>query len=77
MEENHKEITYEQAYTRLQQLVEEIEQGDISIDQLAEKVKEAKKLFEICINKLTSIEDDISNILKKMPDTVNKNTQNH
>ncbi len=77
MEENNKKITYEQAYARLQQLVEEIEQGDISIDQLAEKVKEAKKLFEICINKLTAIEDDISNILKKMPDSVNRNTQNH
>ncbi len=75
-ENKFSNLSYEQALEKLQNIVDEIEQGNISIDQLSEKVKEAKALFEFCITKLTTIEKDVSNILKKMPDTLSQNSQN-
>ncbi len=75
-EDKNSNLTYETAIKKLEQIVTEIEQGNISIDQLSEKVKEAKALFEFCITKLSSIENDVSNILKKMPDTLNQSNQN-
>ncbi len=62
--EQKMNITYEQALERLQIIVNQIEAGDISIEQLGEKVKEAKKLIEFCTTKLTSIEKEISSILE-------------
>lgn len=43
-----KTITYTQAFEELQQIVSEIEQGEISVDILSEKVKRAAELIKIC-----------------------------
>ena len=69
-------LSYEQALEKLENIVTEIEQGNISIDQLASKIAEAKALFEYCMAKLTTIEKDVSNILKKMPDNLSDTPQN-
>ena len=47
-------LTYEKAYEELQQIIAEIESGEISVDLLSEKVKRAAALIQICKNKLTS-----------------------
>ena len=44
----------------------EIEQGEISVDELAEKVKRATQLIRICKAKLTSTEEDVNSILKEL-----------
>ncbi len=61
-----KEITYTEAFTDLQQIVQELENAEISIDELSEKIRHAKKLLEICQNKLTKVEEDVDEILAEM-----------
>lgn len=61
-----KKITYTEAISELEAIVSEIEQGEITIDTLSEKVKRAAELIRICKNKLTTTEDDVNKILGEM-----------
>lgn len=57
---------YAQAFEELQQIVSEIEEGQISVDELSEKVKRAAYLISICKAKLSSTEEDVNKILKDL-----------
>ncbi len=61
-----EEIKYTEAFEELQQIVSEIEQGEISVDELSEKVKRATLLIKICKNKLTQTEENVEEILKEL-----------
>lgn len=61
-----EQINYTSAYEELQQIVSDIENGEISVDELSEKVKRAAQLIKICKNKLTSTEEDVNRILKDL-----------
>lgn len=63
-----EKLTYTDAFEELQQIVTEIEQGEISVDELSEKVKRASKLIKICRSKLSSTEEDVNEILKDLQD---------
>ena len=63
---NEKEIKYTAAFEELQQIVEEIESGEISVDVLSEKVKRASVLIAVCKEKLFKTEDDVNQILKEL-----------
>jgi exodeoxyribonuclease VII small subunit len=58
--------TYTEAFEELQQLVQEMENGEISVDELAIKVKRATELIAFCKQKLTSTEQDVEAILKEL-----------
>lgn len=62
----NQELTYEAAYTELQQIAEEIENETVSVDVLAEKVKRASILIEFCQQKLRATEVEVNNIIKQM-----------
>ena len=57
---------YKEAFDELQQIVSEIEEGQISVDELSEKVKRAALLIRICKQKLASTEEDVNKILKEL-----------
>ena len=57
---------YSEAFEELQQIVAEIEDGQIAVDELAEKVKRAAVLIRICKTKLTSTEENVAAILKDL-----------
>ncbi len=57
---------YTEAYEELQRIVSEIENGEISVDELSEKVKRATQLIRICKLKLTTTEEDVNKILKDL-----------
>jgi exodeoxyribonuclease VII small subunit len=61
-----KEPDYSKAFEELQNIVSEIERGEISVDELSEKVKRAALLIKICKSKLTSTEEDVTRILKEL-----------
>ncbi len=61
-----KEQTYSDAFAELQQIVADIEDGEISVDELSQKVKRASELIAICKKKLTSTEEDVNQILKEL-----------
>jgi len=61
-----EKLNYTQAFEELQTIVSEIEQGEISVDELSEKVKRAAQLIKICKLKLTTTEEDVNKILKEL-----------
>lgn len=62
----NKDNKYTDAFEELQHIVTEIEQGEISVDELSEKVKRAAALIKICKTKLTTTEEDVNQILKEL-----------
>jgi exodeoxyribonuclease VII small subunit len=58
-----KKVSYTEAISELETIVSEIEQGEITIDKLSEKVKRAAELIRICKSKLTATEEDVNKIL--------------
>jgi len=61
-----KAPNYTEAFQELQAIVTEIENGEISVDQLSEKVKRAALLIRICKDKLTATEGDVNQVLKEL-----------
>lgn len=53
-------LSYNKAFSALQNLVRQIENEDIQLDTLADKVKEANELIKYCEAKLRIIEADVS-----------------
>ncbi len=72
----NENLTYEQALEQLKKIVYDIEQGNITVDQLNKKVTEARRLFEFCLKKLTKIEDEVTEILKSFPESIAQTTEN-
>ncbi len=58
--------TYQEAFTELQQIVNDMENGEISVDELSVKVKRAAVLIQFCKQKLNSTEEDVNAILKEL-----------
>ena len=58
--------SYTDAFRELQEIVSEIEQGEISVDELSEKVKRASLLIKICNEKLSRTEEDVNKVLKEL-----------
>ena len=52
-------VTFDQAWQQLQQLVTAIEDETLPLDELAQKVKLAKSLITFCDEKLRGIEQDL------------------
>ncbi len=61
--------SYSEAFEELQEIVAEIERGEISVDELSAKVKRASLLVTICKTKLSSTEADVNKILKELDST--------
>lgn len=70
MEENSN---YTEAFAELQEIVSEIEKGEITVDELSEKVKRAALLIRICKQKLTTTEEDVNKILKELEEGEGEN----
>ncbi|MBR1668325.1 MAG: exodeoxyribonuclease VII small subunit [Bacteroidaceae bacterium] len=58
-----KNMTYEKAVQRLEQIVKQIESGEMDIDSLTARLKEAKTLVEFCKEKLTNVEAEVKKCL--------------
>jgi exodeoxyribonuclease VII small subunit len=63
---------YTEAFEELQEIVSQIEEGNISVDQLSAKVKRAALLIRICKDKLSSTEGDVEKILKELEENDDK-----
>jgi exodeoxyribonuclease VII small subunit len=59
-----KNLKYDEALEKLQEIVTLLERKEITIDELSGKVKEAKLLVEFCREKLDETEDEIKKIIK-------------
>lgn len=62
---------YTDAFQELQTIVAEIENGQISVDELSQKVKRASQLIKFCKMKLATTEEDVHKILKEIDTATN------
>jgi exodeoxyribonuclease VII small subunit len=53
------QLNYNDAYAQLQALVEQLEEGDIPLEELPAKIKQATELIAVCEAKLRTVEKDI------------------
>ncbi|NBV09616.1 MAG: exodeoxyribonuclease VII small subunit [Flavobacteriia bacterium] len=58
--------SYSAAFEELQQIVQEMESGEIGIDALSIKVKRASELIQFCKDKLKTTELDVEQILNQL-----------
>lgn len=54
---------YTEAFAELQQIVQDIEEGEISVDDLSEKVKRAALLIRICRDRLSATREEVDKVL--------------
>ena len=59
-------MKYTDAFEELQDIVQEIQDGEISVDDLTIKVKRAAELIKFCKLKLSTTEEDVNQILKEL-----------
>ncbi|NCC09839.1 MAG: exodeoxyribonuclease VII small subunit [Bacteroidia bacterium] len=60
-----KKETYSEAVERLEKIVRQIDNNELDIDQLSDKIKEANELISFCTAKLTMADKEIEKLLQK------------
>ena len=55
--------TYNEAVEKLRKIVADIENGDLDVDILSEKVKEATRLIKLCKEKLYKADEEVKKVL--------------
>ena len=58
-----KELTYEAAMEQLEKQAREMENGDVAIDMLAAKLKDAQQLLQFCKDKLTKADEEVRKLV--------------
>ncbi len=61
---DNKTMTYTQAYQQLQTIVSQMEKGNISVDELQDKIKQANELIQICKQRLSKVEVDVHKLIE-------------
>ncbi len=64
-----KKETYAQSLARLEDIVSRIDNNELEIDELAEKIKEANEIIAFCSDKLTKADREIEKLLSEKRDS--------
>lgn len=70
-----KSDSYAQAYAEVQKILEGLDQGEIDVDDLSEKVKRAAELIDFCQKRLRETELQVKRVMEKLekPNEPNEN----
>lgn len=60
-----KTIDFEKSLERLETIVDEMEGGDLSLEEMIKHFEEGSKLVTLCSKKLTEVEQKIEKLVKK------------
>lgn len=60
-----EEVSYTDAFEELQEIVKKMENADITVDELSDKIRRASFLIKICKDKLLQTEEEINAIIKE------------
>ena len=63
-----KKVTYNEAVSEIEDILEKIENEELDVDELAEKVKRVSQLLKICKEKLQTTNEEVEKILGEMED---------
>lgn len=61
-----KKISYNEAVVEIEEILQLIENEELDVDDLSEKVKRVSILIKLCKDKLHKTEEEVENILKEM-----------
>lgn len=61
-----KEISYSEAVIEIEEILQQLENEELDIDILSEKVKKVSSLLKTCKKKLHQTEDEVQKILDNM-----------
>jgi exodeoxyribonuclease VII small subunit len=61
-----KTVSYNEAMAEVEEILEKIENEELDVDDLAEKVKRVSVLLKICKDKLLKTNEQVEQILKEM-----------
>ena len=65
MAEKKKSADFEQSLARLEELVDEMESGELGLEAMIKHFEEGSKLVETCSKKLNEVEQKIEKLVKK------------
>lgn len=60
-----KNVSYESALEELQQIIQELQEGNTSMDELADKSQRAKELIHFCKEKLRKTEAVVKTLFEE------------
>ena len=61
-----RKVTYNEAIAEIEEILERIENEELDVDELAEKVKRVSTLLKVCKDKLLKTNEQVEQILKEM-----------
>jgi len=61
-----KTLSYSEAIAAIDEILEQIETGELDVDELAARVKQATELLKLCKSKLFNTTKEIDKVLKDM-----------
>ncbi|MDQ0197362.1 exodeoxyribonuclease VII small subunit [Neobacillus ginsengisoli] len=60
---NEKNLTFEDAMNKLEQIVDRLEEGDVPLEEAIAYYKEGMELSKLCHDKLKSVEEQLTQII--------------
>ncbi|MEN6454110.1 MAG: exodeoxyribonuclease VII small subunit [Prolixibacteraceae bacterium] len=63
---NSKKMTYKEAVAEIDEILAKIEQEELDVDELSEKVRRVSLLIRFCKEKLHKTSEEVENILREM-----------
>jgi exodeoxyribonuclease VII small subunit len=60
---SRQKMSYQEAVNEIEQILHQIESGELDVDKLTEKAERVSSLIRFCKAKLKSTEEEISSIL--------------
>ena len=70
-----KKLTYSDATAELETIVNQIENEEIEVDILAEKIKRAAYLMTFCKNKLKGTEGEVKKLLNEIEKNIESQSE--
>ncbi|MCD6572725.1 MAG: exodeoxyribonuclease VII small subunit [Thermoplasmata archaeon] len=64
--EGEKEIKFEEALKKLEKITEELENGNLGLDEMIKKFEEGVQLFKLCKKKLQEAELKIERLMEEL-----------
>lgn len=61
-----KKISYNEAITEIEEILQKIENEELDVDDLSDKVKRVSNLIKICKDKLYKTEEEVEKILREI-----------
>ena len=70
-----KHLTYSEAISELEKIVNQIENEEVDVDILAEKIKRAAYLMTFCKNKLKGTEGEVKKLLTEIEKNIESESE--